>query len=44
MEGGLKGMDTYNTIKINQDGIEIEKIIRSVCHLQENKSKTSWHQ
>ena len=29
-------MDTYNTIKINQDGIKIAKIIRSVCHLQEN--------
>ena len=27
-------MDTYDKIKINQDGIELAKLILSICHLQ----------
>ena len=32
-------MYTYNTIRIDQNGIEIAKLIRSVCHLQDNEKQ-----
>ena len=38
VEGKLKGVDTYKEIETNQYGINIENLIHSVCHIQdENK-------
>ena len=35
IEGKLKYMDRYDTTKTNQDGIDLEKLIFSVRHLQD---------
>ena len=31
-----KGMDMHDAIEIDQDGIEISKLISSICHLQDD--------
>ena len=36
LEGNLKGMGKYDIIKIDKDGIEISKLIRTICHLQDD--------
>ena len=33
LEGNQKGMDTYDAIETNQDGIEISKLVRTIFHL-----------
>ena len=39
MEGKLKGMDKYKTIKTEQDCIERMNLIWIVCHIQDNRKK-----
>ena len=29
-------MDTYDVIETNQDAIDISKLIRNICHLQDD--------
>ena len=35
----MKGMDTCNIIDTDQEIIELENIIQTVCHLQDNNKQ-----
>ena len=39
LEGKLKGMDTYDVIKTDQDGIELSNIIHTTFHLQDDNKQ-----
>ena len=38
-EGNLEGIDTYDVIEIDQDGIELANLIRNIYHLQDYKTQ-----
>ena len=44
LEGKLNGIDKYDAIETYQDGIELDKLIRTICHLQDDEKNTSWLQ
>ena len=39
LEGNMKGIDTDELIETNQDRIDQSKLIRTICHLQDNEKK-----
>ena len=35
----MKGMETYDSIETNQDGVDLAKLIHSICLLQDDENQ-----
>ena len=39
LEGNLKGMYTYDAIETDKDSIDLSKMIRTICYLQDDNKQ-----